>query len=196
LWYTSANDKSLDFIKNFKDNVQILKEAVDFTPRIVTWACTGCDSEFKKKECVSNGRYCAMNHKGTYVQGKDIITEDLREKCLHTLLQETKQETKWWDYMSYVHKMCYEEVNEECAKLGHKQIGMNYTKTMECVANSFEGSNSQKDDNSILRQEADGWKQYGTGYWPSIVINDRTYRGDLVPDNVFNALCAGFNEEP
>lgn len=60
--------------------------------------------------------------------------------------------------MSYVHKMCYEEVNEECSKLGHKQIGRDYKKTTECVAGSFEGTNSQKDDNKILREETESWK--------------------------------------
>ena len=28
------------------------------------------------------------------------------------------------------------------------------------------------------------------------MINQRTYRGDLVPDSVLNALCAGFSKEP
>jgi hypothetical protein len=120
LWYTSANDKALDFIKNFKEDMTALDTTVDFTPRIVTWACTGCDADFKRKECVSNGKYCSMNHKSTYIQGKDIITEDLRELCLHKLLSQDKEQSKWWEYMSYVHKMCYEEVNEECSKLGHK----------------------------------------------------------------------------
>lgn len=137
-----------------------------------------------------------MNHKGAYIQGKDIIMEDLREKCLFNILKEDKQVAKWWDYMAYVHKMCYEEVNEECSKLGHKSIGSDYQKTMDCVNNSFEGTNPVKDDNRLLRAEAEDWKQYGTAYWPSVVINDRTYRGDLVPDSVFNAICAGFNEEP
>ena len=59
----------------------------EFEPHIVTWACTSCDSEFKKKECLSNGRYCAMNHKGTYIQGKDILMEDLREKCLYKIVK-------------------------------------------------------------------------------------------------------------
>ena len=67
---------------------------------------------------------------------------------------------------------------------------------MECVANSFEGSNFQKDDNRVLKTEAESWKAYGSAYWPSIVINDRTYRGDLIPDNVLNAICSGFSEEP
>jgi hypothetical protein len=91
IWYTSANDKALDFIKNFREDVTSLNTDAEFTPRIVTWACPSCDGELKKKECVSNGKYCAMNHKGTYVLGKDIIMEDLREKCLFNLLKEDKQ---------------------------------------------------------------------------------------------------------
>jgi hypothetical protein len=83
IWYTSTNDKALDFIRNFKDHHIGLNDAVSFKPRIVTWSCTSCDSDFKKKECFSNGRYCANNHKGTYIQGRDILMEDLREVCLH-----------------------------------------------------------------------------------------------------------------
>lgn len=46
IWYTSANDKALDFIKNFKDDHISLADDVEFEPRIVTWACPKCDSEF------------------------------------------------------------------------------------------------------------------------------------------------------
>jgi len=82
VWYTSTNDKALDFIRNFRDSQKLIGSQAEFQPRIVTWACTSCDADFKRKECLSNGRYCAMNHKGTYIQGKDILMEDLREKCL------------------------------------------------------------------------------------------------------------------
>ena len=98
--------------------------------------------------------------------------------------------------MQYVHRMCYEEITEECSKLGHRQIGITFEQTMECVQTSFQGSNFQQDDNTILKEEAASWKEYGSAYWPAIVINDRTYRGDMVPDNVLNALCSAFSEEP
>jgi hypothetical protein len=48
----------------------------------------------------------------------------------------------------------------------------------------------------VLRAESIQWKAYGSAYWPSIVINERTYRGDLVPDNVLIGLCSAFNDEP
>lgn len=98
--------------------------------------------------------------------------------------------------MQYVHKMCKEEVTEKCSKLGHKQINRDYTKTTDCVKATFEGNSFSQDDNRILREDSEAWKKYGTGYWPSIVINDRSYRGDLIPDNVFNALCSSFSSEP
>lgn len=129
-WYTSANDKALDFIRNFGESMELLEKTVQFQPRFVTWACPSCDSDFKRKECVSNGKYCAMNHRGSYVQGKDIIIEDLRSHCLYKQLQKEGREQEWWDYMAYAHKMCYEEINEECSKLGHKQIKANYDETM------------------------------------------------------------------
>ena len=80
LWYTSQSDKSLDFLRNFKENNdKYLKGDATFIPHIVTWSCTSCDSEFKQNECVSNGKYCAMNHQQSeYIKGKDIIMEDLR----------------------------------------------------------------------------------------------------------------------
>ncbi len=148
LWYTSTNDKALDFIRNFRETnskllASVKKGDAEFTPRIVTWSCTSCDADFKKKECLSNGRYCAMNHKGTYVQGKDILIEDLRQKCLHKLVSADNDQDKWWEYMQYVHRMCYEEINEECSKLGHKAIGRDYDTTMKCVSETFESSSSQ-----------------------------------------------------
>lgn len=122
--------------------------------------------------------------------------EDLREYCLFESLKAAKAQNKWWEYMKYVHRMCYEEVTEECSKLGHKSIGIDYEQTMTCVRGTFEGSNMSKDDNRVLKEESDAWRKYGTAYWPSIVINDRTYRGDLVPDSVLNAICAAFSTKP
>ena len=92
--------------------------------------------------------------------------------------------------------MCYEEITIECSKLGHKQIGRDYQKTDDCVRDSFTGSDMNNDDNTVFKTESEDWIKLGSAYWPSVVINDRTYRGDLVPDSVFAAICAGYSEEP
>ena len=76
--------------------------------------------------------------------------------------------------------------------MAHKSLGRAYETTMKCVRDSFEGPDPSKDDNKLLRVESKDWKTYGTAYSPSVVINDRTYRGDLIPDNVAIAICANF----
>lgn len=124
LWYTSSNDKALDFIKYFyEDMVKFDVKDVTFSPQFVTWSCTSCDSDFKRRECVSDGQYCAMNHQGQYVQGRDIILEDLREYCLYQKLSKENKQMDWWKYMKNVHSNCYELVTEECSKGAHKEIG-------------------------------------------------------------------------
>jgi len=46
---------------------------------MVSYACPNCDSDFKKSNCVSNGKYCAMHHDYSInIEGKEIIMENLR----------------------------------------------------------------------------------------------------------------------
>ncbi len=122
--------------------------------------------------------------------------EDLREHCLYEELKAENKTIDWWKYMKYVHSICYEYVTEDCSKSGHKEIGRSFEKTSTCVKNTFTGSNINKDDNTVLSDMAQEWKKFGTGYWPSIVINNRTFRGDLTPDHVMTALCSGFADSP
>jgi hypothetical protein len=40
------------------------------------------------------------------------------------------------------------------------------------------------------------WAEYGTSLFPSVVINNSTFRGQLETQAVMNAICAGFREPP
>jgi hypothetical protein len=48
----------------------------------------------------------------------------------------------------------------------------------------------------MIEEEIDYWKTYGTGIYPSLVINNRTFRGQLESLAAFNAICAGFEVAP
>lgn len=98
--------------------------------------------------------------------------------------------------MSHAHRLCYEEINEECSKNAHKFAGVNWDETNKCVDESFEGSFKDRAENTIFSADAARWKEYGSAYWPAIIVNQRTFRGDLTPDNVFGAVCAGFSQPP
>lgn len=45
----------------------------------MTWACPHCDSEYKRANCVSDGKYCAMQSSyNLEVDGTEVILENLR----------------------------------------------------------------------------------------------------------------------
>ena len=82
IWLSSNNMRALDFVKEFEKYAHKMKGIVHVTPRFVHYACPpGCAEDFKKSECLSDGKYCAPNHiKDDFnrVDGKDIVYEDLR----------------------------------------------------------------------------------------------------------------------
>jgi len=79
LWYTSSDEKSLDFIRNIAKYVEPIIQRIEFVPRMISYACPSCDSDFKKSNCVSNGKYCAMHHDYSLnIEGREIIMENLR----------------------------------------------------------------------------------------------------------------------
>lgn len=57
-WYTSSDDRSLDLINDLAEYIVPISN-IDFVPKFVTWACPNCDSDYKKLNCLSDGKYCA-----------------------------------------------------------------------------------------------------------------------------------------
>lgn len=149
-----------------------------------------------QKHCWVSGKYCAVDSSNDKHTGKNIMLEDLREKCIAEQSQD-----KWWDYMWYVHMMCGTNIDEACSKKGHNFVDLKYEKTMKCVKKSFEDYNMLKDQsfyqsNAKIDEDIELWRQYGTGKYPAVVINGVTFRGQIEATNVFEAICAGFERMP
>lgn len=83
LWFTSSNDRALDFISDFKEYDEKFGTKVLMTPHYVFWKCTFCEEEYLKNDCYANGKYCAVEPSNENIRGREIILEDLREKCLY-----------------------------------------------------------------------------------------------------------------
>jgi hypothetical protein len=100
--------------------------------------------------------------------------------------------------MQFVHINCYSIINEQCSQRAHEKLGLNFDETKKCVADSFSSDQwgSETTNNTIIDQEIEYWKIYGSGIYPAIVINNRTYRGQLESMAVFNAICSGFAISP
>lgn len=102
----------------------------------------------------------------------------------------------YFEYISRAHEVCGTRLTRECSELVMKNLQIDQEIVEKCVLDTFEGGDPSVDDNSVLRESAALWNEYGTFLYPAIVINDMTFRGRLNPENVYEAVCASFRHEP
>jgi hypothetical protein len=57
IWYSSIDDRAIDFITEFRKYDEMLGDKVLMTPHFVSWKCTECDDQFKQSECIGDGNY-------------------------------------------------------------------------------------------------------------------------------------------
>jgi hypothetical protein len=197
IWYSSIDDRALDFMTEFQKYDEMLNDKVLMTPHFVTWGCPDCEEAFKKTECFGDGKYCAILHNSISMNGKEIIMEDLRQQCIYKK-NPTNKTDLFWEYIREAHSLCPGYINADCSKQAHTKLKMDYKSSMDCVDDTFRrgDSNDYRDENTALAREKDYWNQYGAHFYPSIVINNRTYRGAFEPEAVFNSICAGFKKAP
>lgn len=136
-------------------------------------------------------------HNSHNVKGRDILLEDLRQQCIYKT-HYTRNPGLFWDYIKEVSMNCPGSVHADCSTHAHTKLKMDYEETMGCVRDTFRrgGIDDYKSENTALADERDYWNQYGAHFYPSIVINNRTYRGAFQPEAVFNSICAGFQKPP
>ncbi|MCO5584205.1 hypothetical protein L7F22_038128 [Adiantum nelumboides] len=209
LWTSSTDecgakcDALAEFIKSFKGAAQVLEKRghTKFTPHYFTWYCS--DSFVKSKqcqsECINHGRYCApdpeQNLKRGY-QGKDVVTENLRQLCVYQVANASGKPWVWWDFVSDFHIRCPmkdKKYNQECAEKVMDSLGLSKDEVQSCMGNP-----DTDKDNPLLTSEQNA--QVGQGsrgdvtILPTLIVNDRQYRGKLEKSAVLKAICAGFKE--
>lgn len=56
--------------------------------------------------------------------------------------------------------------------------------------------NGYESENKVLKEMRSNWSKLGTHLTPSVVVNDVIFRGQMNPDNIFEAICSGFKDMP
>ncbi|KAK6143617.1 hypothetical protein DH2020_023965 [Rehmannia glutinosa] len=209
LW-TNSNDECgvkcdmlMEFVKDFKGAAQILEKGgyTQFTPHYITWYCPQAFTISKqcKSQCINHGRYCAPDPEQDFsvgYEGKDVVLENLRQLCVFKVANETKKPWVWWDYVTDFQIRCpmkEKKYNKECADGVIRSLGLDLKKIEKCM-----GDPEADSDNPVLKEEQDA--QVGKGsrgdvtILPTLVVNNRQYRGKLEKGAVLKALCAGFEE--
>ncbi|KMZ59154.1 Vacuolar-sorting receptor 3 [Zostera marina] len=209
LW-TNSNDECglkcdmlMEFIKDFKGVAQILERGSysQFTPHYITWYCPQAFilSKQCKSQCINHGRYCAPDPEQDFSKGydgKDVVTENLRQLCVFRVANESKKPWVWWDYVTDFHIRCpmkEKKYNKECADSVIKSLGLDGLKIEKCM-----GDPSTDAENPLLTEEQHA--QIGKGsrgdvtILPTLVVNNRQYRGKLEKSAILKAICSGFEE--
>ncbi|EMS68622.1 hypothetical protein TRIUR3_18779 [Triticum urartu] len=209
LW-TNSNDECgpkcdmlMHFLKEFKGAAQLLEKGgySQFTPHYITWYCPQAFVVSKqcKSQCINHGRYCAPDPEqdfSTGYDGKDVVVENLRQLCVFNVANEIKKPWIWWDYVTDFHIRCpmkEKKYNKKCAETVIKSLGLEVKKIDKCMGDSNDDS-----DHPLLKMEQDS--QIGKGsrgdvtILPTLVVNNRQYRGKLGRKAVLKAICAGFEE--
>ena len=137
------------------------------------------------------------------------MIENLRQHCIYNLaptdkafdgefhsLTHKKNKDIYFEYVARAHQVCRSRITKTCSKNIAEGLKLNFAELEKCVEGTFEGDSMSLDDNSVLKDHANEWQKLGTHLSPAMVINNRTFRGRLTPDNVFEAICASFNHEP
>ncbi|KAH9608087.1 hypothetical protein KSS87_014650 [Heliosperma pusillum] len=209
LW-TTSNDECgvkcemlMGFMKDFKGAGQILEKGgfTQFTPHYITWYCPQAFTISKqcKSQCINHGRYCAPDPEQDFsrgYEGKDVVVENLRQLCVFKVANETNKPWLWWDYVTDFQIRCpmkENKYNKNCAEGVIKSLGLDPKKVEKCM-----GDPEADDDNPILKEEQEA--QIGKGsrgdvtILPTLVVNNRQYRGKLEKGAVLKAICSGFEE--
>lgn len=209
-WYTSTLDLGLKLTNEMAamstsfgndHNKQPL-----FTPRIATYSCVHCPLEFRDKNCVSNGRYCAFdprymeafnleNDEEFKLTGRQVIIQALKEKCFSKIMSEKykDQGTLFWTFFSYLDKCFAEDSSKGYRRKAHvtdiascfdwstvKIKGTEEVSNLnDCVASSWMDMANENGDNRILQEDAKWAKENNMWYHPSVVINKYRFKGDI-----------------
>ncbi|EOA23646.1 hypothetical protein CARUB_v10016844mg [Capsella rubella] len=196
-------DTQIDFLKNFKGAAQILEKGghTQFTPHYITWYCPEAFTLSKqcKSQCINHGRYCAPDPEQDFTKGydgKDVVVQNLRQACVYRVMNETGKPWVWWDYVTDFAIRCpmkEKKYTKECADGIIKSLGIDLKKVDKCI-----GDPEADVENPVLKAEQES--QIGKGsrgdvtILPTLVVNNRQYRGKLEKGAVLKAMCSGFQE--
>jgi len=71
---------------------------------------------------------------------------------------------------------------------GHEEVDT----IRQCVDNSFETPGDKESTNKLLKEDYDWAKKLDLKFHPSIVINDKVYKGDIKGKELAQGICEAF----
>jgi hypothetical protein len=201
LWMSAGDAKIMAFLHDFDAFADhFTKTELDFSPHYATIVCWGCaiDNFIEDRpDCISGGRYCALDPDGFGpITGRDVLMENLREICIFQKTIEKDNYSLWFDYMSAFNNTCLTVYSRDCSESIMSPLGILPDDIQACIQNSIIGDNIKINDNSLLQGEQMLSYQFPLIFTPSIFLNTQLYRGDIEAEEVALAVCNSYQNPP
>lgn len=187
----------INVYKMFADLSFYHNRAIDLTnfePYYIT-SSFGFDSSNPKAtpNCYFSGKYCSNpNNLLGVTSGREIINENLRQKCIWTVTYKAKTtRVQYWNYMNLFFSLCIDiekpKFDQDCSYDAMTWVGIDQKAVKECVTNSFNftGINSNSSDNiylvdnNLIKKDKSVYENYSILFIPTVLINNRTFMVQL-----------------
>lgn len=190
-FYEPAYAYSERFLSIIGQVYSTLRDKAVFEPMVVTFSSNS--DELKSKHCVTRGNYCSIEPEiGNASTGREIILEGIRQKCIYKISM-----NDYFAYMSLFFITCLPDVSESCSRGLCYSLGIHFDEVKKCLNESFSKSESDfyENENSLLREEREAFRNFGVKNYPEIYINGKQYSGTLSYFDLLLSLCSALHEE-
>jgi len=204
VFYTSDQVKVYKLFKDFNYDQISLSEHDQIVPHFITPRSIYYNRSVEKSydHCVSSGKFCGIVPNDVNVtDGKVIVFEDLRQKCVYEYGKKNNRNLLYFEYMVKFYDACIQvapaQFNEICANKVLKSQGLEPTDIQKCITDSFTDIDFiDLKPNTVLDQELKDKKLYNLVIYPGIMVNNRTFFGTWNAANLLEAACSGVKNKP
>ena len=111
----------------------------------MTFECKNCPIEVQQEHCVSQGRFCftppSAERRERYpnITDKQMLEENLRERCIYEILAEEKDESDdhlFFNYLFNVHLGCLQmdrAITKKCAERRMENLKIDVERVNYCI---------------------------------------------------------------
>lgn len=197
-------------MKDFYPYHQKLQKYTKFQPHYISHISPTYDASKNQTiaNCLAYGLYC---HQPRYdlgiVDGKDILMEDIRQKCAWRLTYMNninKPYDQYWNYMTNFLDKCLNTTegnfNYKCSEEVSEYVGIGAKNIENCMTESFKLDSYNymvyMNNNSLLELDYEIRKKWEINKFPTIMVNNKTIQGAWGAENLFKAICSAFKTKP
>ena len=208
LFFSSSELRAYQLLSNITSYIDKYDDQVTLIPIYVTHQIPGYDPNNAKREfnCVSKGKYCYFPKETTITQdGREILLESLRQKCMYKKSLKAKKMKYYFDYMDKFYKNCLAvptpRFNDRCSKQNLDLMGFGVDFLDECVGDSFGvktllSSSFVDNENYIFKQDYEDIMKYKLSSFPAAVVDDQPIDGIIKEYKIADALCQAVKVKP